>query len=212
MIVNRVNSYNTCCNPKTNTKKTNPTAVSFKRTAQENHRVVFFHNPFVTKRKIVTLKTNEGITVQAELVKPKKYSWYLSRNGECLGTIVFSKCNDPIIGENYPDDYKNKEYLFINSLKSRQQYKGIGTELIKAVVVESIRLGLEGRVCLNASTTNPRIGTPVPFYQKLGFESSNSQTEAIIEECEKTGQKLPSNCEATTMFLPKENVLKLITH
>ena len=152
-----------------------------------------------------TLKTLDGKQVIADVIKPKKGSWYLECQGETVGTVLFSKDYAPIKGTNYPANYKNKPYLYINSLDSHKTYKGIGTALINAIIEESKRLGLEGRVCLNASTTNAKLGSPVPFYYKLGFECSDGEKQKLLDYCMKNQLPLPRECESATMFLPIKN-------
>ncbi len=170
----------------------------------------FFHILPSSKNKHIKLKAQDGEYIQAEVIKAKHNSWFVKHNEQCLGTILTSRCNAPIKGDNYPEYYKNKDYLFINSLSSHRTYKGIGTQLIKAVVEESKRLGLEGRVCLNASTTDASIGTPIPFYHKLGFQCSNSVQEKIVSECLSEGLPIPCKMESATMFLPQESIEKIL--
>ncbi len=155
------------------------------------------------------LKMTNGERIPAYINKPKKGSWNLQCRGETVGTVLFSRAYSPIKGDNYPEYYKNKAYLYINSLDSHKTYKGIGTALVKSIVEESKRLGLEGRVCLNASVTKAEIGTPIPFYYKLGFECADSKQQKIVEECMREKKPLPKNCESATMFLPTESIKKL---
>ncbi len=152
---------------------------------------------------------NNGI--KPKLIKPKPFNWYIMNKKDCLGLIWFSKTNAQIIGDNIPNYYKDKEYLFINLMESSKKFKGIGTQLIKAIVKQSKKLGLEGRVCLNTTTINPKIGTPVPFYHKLGFKSASSILEEKITQSIAKNESIPKECEATTMFLPKESIKKLLS-
>ncbi len=111
-----------------------------------------------------------------------------------------------------PEEYKNQKTIFINSpLLSNKKYKGIGIELVRAAVEESLKSGCQGRVCLNASTINSKIGSPIPFYYKLGFKCTNSKTQAIIENSMKNNMPIPSKYESATMFLPKDAIVKLLT-
>lgn len=85
------------------------------------------------------VKDSSGRIFEANIKSPymSKYYWYLERNGEILGDMQCSRCSSKITGDNYPEYYKGKEYLFINHLNSNRQYRGIGTELIKVAVRES---------------------------------------------------------------------------
>lgn len=207
------NTYNPCVfsHPyKKKIQKCNFQTTSFKGVAQIKPAVKFFKKIFNKKNQFIPLKTLDGNQIQAELEKPMRFNWYLTHEHKCLGTIWLSRCSATMKGDSLPDCYQDKEYLFINSLDSSKEYKGIGTQLVKAVVEESQRLGLEGRVCLNTTTTKPRLGSPVPFYHKLGFKSVNSEVEKTIEDCIAKNQPLPNNCTATTMYLPKEKIIELL--
>lgn len=166
---------------------------------------------FLLNETDVFFKSKEGNTIKAELIKPTKKDWYIVCQKHTLGEIHFVACTSRIVGDNLPEYYKDKPYMYLKSpLKSNRTYKNIGTELIKAAVRESQRLGFEGRVCLNASTINPEIGSPVPFYYKMGFKSVSKQKQAIIEDCMKNKKPLPPNCESTTMYLPREAIQELL--
>ncbi len=156
------------------------------------------------------VKDLDGRTCETNIKSPcmSKYYWYLERNGEILGDIQCSKCSSEITGDNYPEYYKGREYLFINRLNSNKQYKGIGTELVKIAIKESQRRGMGGRVCLNATTTNANLGSPVPFYYKMGFESSRKDIQRKIEDSMASRENIPKEYESTTMFLPEDKILK----
>lgn len=164
----------------------------------------------VIHREKVNLKDFDNNQIPAIVVKTGKSSKSIFHNGISLGNCNFSECSAKISGENYPEYYKGKPYLFINSIASNKQFKGIGTELIKSVVRESQRRGFEGRVCLNASVVSPELGSPIPFYSKLGFEASDINKQIIIDYVLKNNLKLPENCQSATMFLPKEAIQKLL--
>ena len=162
-------------------------------------------------REKANLKDFNNNLISAVIVKTGKSSKSIYHNGISLGNCNFSECNAKISGENYPEFYKGKPYLFINSIASSKKYKGIGTELVKSVVRESKRRGFEGRVCLNASVVEPELGSPIPFYSKLGFEASDINKQIIIDYTLRNNLELPKNCESATMFLPKKAIDKLLT-
>ncbi len=164
----------------------------------------------IHRAKIVSLKDYNGNEVKAVLIHNKRSkSMYLTRGQDVLGGAIYSISNAPMKGNNYPDYYRNKKYLFINQIYSHKKYKGIGTELIKKLVEESKKQGFEGRICLNASTTKPEKGSPIPFYYKLGFEASNKQKHEEIKKALEEGKKIPASCESVTLFLPKAAIKRL---
>ena len=164
----------------------------------------------IHKATFVPLKDKNGNEVKAVLIHNKQSkSMYLMRGQDALGGAIYSVSQAPIRGSNYPDYYKNKKYLFINSIYSHKKYKGVGTELIKKLVLESKKQGCEGRICLNTTTTKPEKGSPIPFYYKLGFEASNKQKHEEIKKALEEGKKIPASCESVTLFLPKDAIKKL---
>ena len=183
---------------------------------KENYRKPFIDtlagnfNYHIINREKVNLKDFENNPISAVIIKTGKTSKSMFHKGLSLGNCNFSECSAKINGDNYPDFYKGKPYLFINSLASSKKFKGIGTELVKSVVRESKRRGYEGRVCLNASVVEPEFGSPIPFYSKLGFQSSDLNKQIIIDYVMKNDLSLPDNCQSATMFLPKEAIDKLL--
>lgn len=167
-------------------------------------------NYHIINSEKVSLKDFENNPISAVIVKTGKTSRAILYNGLSLGNCNFSECSAKINGENYPDFYKGKPYLFINSIASTKKFKGIGTELVKAVVRESKKRGFEGRVCLNASVVEPEFGSPIPFYSKLGFQASDINKQLIIDYAMRNDLSLPDNCQSATMFLPKESIDRLL--
>lgn len=172
---------------------------------------VFLKELFRKRKEKIILKTFDDKPVEAKLLKPRPFDWYIECKKNFLGLIWTSISNAELQGNALPDYYKNKDYLFINSLNSTKELKGIGTQLVKAVVRESQKLGLSGRVSLNTSTVNKKVGTPVPFYYKLGFKSVDSQIQAKIEKSMLDHKPIPADCEATTMYLPKEKIAEILS-
>ncbi len=162
------------------------------------------------KAKKVNVKDSNGVEKQALIISTNKNTKYMELDGQILGVMSYSFTKAPIKGDNYPNSYKNKPYLFINSIYSNKQYKNVGTELVKDAVWESKKQGCEGRVCLNTSTTRPKLGSPVPFYHKLGFEASSKEAQQKIEMALSSNKQLPPECEAITMFLPMDVINKIL--
>lgn len=166
---------------------------------------------FIHRAKDVTVKTYEGEEVSAKLISKRgRRTKYIKRPEESLGVMQYSYSSAFIKGDNYPQEYKDKKYLFINLIYSNKQYKQVGTQLIKEAVNESYKKGCEGRVCLNATTITPELGSPVPFYFKLGFESVDKNKQNRIEEAMCSGKKIPKDCESTTMFLPATKIAEIL--
>ena len=169
------------------------------------------HYHLIHRACFVTLEDSKGNKIPATIINHKKNkSIYIKRGKEDLGGLTYSISDAYIKGENYPEYYKNKKYLFINSIYSNQKYKGIGSELVKQAVKESQKRGYEGRTCLNTSTTKPEKGSPIPFYYKLGFECTNKEKDKLIKEAIKHGKKIPPSCEAVTLFLPQKAINNLL--
>lgn len=166
-----------------------------------------FHYKKITPIKLMTF---DGKQVDAQVVKASAKHIHIKCNGECVGLVNISYSTAPFEGANYPEYYKGKPYIHLHDLSSLKNYKGIGTQLIKAAVQESVRIGMEGRVCLTASSTNAKFGSPVPFYYKLGFESTYARKQKLIADAMKNGLPLPKDCESTTMFLPREKAIELL--
>lgn len=155
--------------------------------------------PWRVKKDIV-LHKRDGREVNAKILCPKKGVWtVLCEDGECAGLMWFHRGKDFIKG--IPDNYSNKEYLFINKLDANyDKYKGVGTALVQALVEESKRVGLNGRVCLNATATDPKQGSPVGFYHSIGLKSVDTAYE--MELSSYPGGKIPKDAHSTTMYFP----------
>lgn len=164
-------------------------------------------------RKTCFVQDKSGKMVEVNIKSPafpSSYYWYLEKDGEILGDIRCSRSSSTIRGDNYPDYYIGKESLFINSINSNGRYKGVGRELIKTAVQASQKHGMDGRVCLTVTTTKPDKGNPIPFYYKMGFESSRKEFQRKIEKAMQKGEPIPKECESTTMFLPEDTIRRYL--
>lgn len=83
---------------------------------------------------------------------------------------------------------------------SGDKYKGIGTALVHAAIVESIKANKGGELFLKAETgygsgysDYRKWENPIPFYHKMGFKAVDSDVNSLIQECiEKADyEKLP---------------------
>ena len=128
------------------------------------------------------------------------------------GSMVFDK----IDGYTDSSDGFNiiKSTLDIESLNSTtpKGSTGAGTQMIREAVRMSNEMGYDGRVTLQAEIINKSVGTPVPFYSKLGFKATSAETQALIEQAmaiyEQTG--VYKGPEGASMYLPMDVVKHIL--
>ena len=128
------------------------------------------------------------------------------------GSMVF----DEIDGYTDSSDGFNiiKSTLDIESLNSTtpKGSTGAGTQMIREAVRMSNEMGYDGRVTLQAEIINKSVGTPVPFYSKLGFKATSAETQALIEQAmaiyEQTG--VYNGPTGASMYLPMDVVKNIL--
>lgn len=128
------------------------------------------------------------------------------------GSMVFDK----IDGYTDSSDGFNiiKSTLDIESLNSTtpKGSTGAGTQMIREAVRMSNEMGYDGRVTLQAEIINKSVGTPVPFYSKLGFKATSAETQALIEQAmaiyEQTG--VYNGPAGASMYLPMDVVKNIL--
>ena len=128
------------------------------------------------------------------------------------GSMVFDK----IDGYTDSSDGFNiiKSTLDIESLNSTtpKGSTGAGTQMIREAVRMSNEMGYDGRVTLQAEIINKSVGTPVPFYSKLGFKATSAETQALIEQAmaiyEQTG--VYNGPAGASMYLPMDVVKHIL--
>lgn len=128
------------------------------------------------------------------------------------GSMVFDK----IDGYTDSSDGFNiiKSTLDIESLNSStpKGSTGAGTQMIREAVRMSNEMGYDGRVTLQAEIINKSVGTPVPFYSKLGFKATSAETQALIEQAmaiyEQTG--VYNGPTGASMYLPMDVVKNIL--
>lgn len=128
------------------------------------------------------------------------------------GSMVFDK----IDGYTDSSDGFNiiKSTLDIESLNSStpKGSTGAGTQMIREAVRMSNEMGYDGRVTLQAEIINKSVGTPVPFYSKLGFKATSAETQALIEQAmaiyEQTG--VYNGPTGASMYLPMDVVKHIL--
>lgn len=128
------------------------------------------------------------------------------------GSMVFDKI------DGYTDSSNGfniiKSTLDIESLNSTtpKGSTGAGTQMIREAVRMSNEMGYDGRVTLHAEIINKSVGTPVPFYSKLGFKATSAETQALIEQAmaiyEQTG--VYNGPAGASMYLPMDVVKHIL--
>lgn len=128
------------------------------------------------------------------------------------GSMVFDKI------DGYTDSSNGfniiKSTLDIESLNSTtpKGSTGAGTQMIREAVRMSNEMGYDGRVTLQAEIINKSVGTPVPFYSKLGFKATSAETQALIEQAmaiyEQTG--VYNGPAGASMYLPMDVVKHIL--
>ena len=146
-----------------------------------------------------------------ELADMKVYC--TTREGLKYGT----KIDEPITnGYLYIADMRTKGGVSDNAQKTKREYSGLGTTLVKMAVKRSIEKGLEGRIRLEAAWNSHG------FHHKNGFKVSEDSTivsaekiereiEELIEKADRGG-KIPDtrNIGSINMYLPKEKIKSLL--
>ena len=97
-----------------------------------------------------------------------------------------------------------------NQARKSSPFRGIGTELLKAAVKESIANGYGGRIHLMAYNSKP----PTIFYYKSGLKFLNNEKDKLMQKYLSTPAaqrgELQQNLQSGLMYLPKENIKKLL--
>lgn len=102
-----------------------------------------------------------------------------SKDKKMMGSATYS-APDPednmfelsqVVPVSYADgDYLEIELLSTDNLgEAKSDYRGLGTELVKQVAIESFKQGYEGRIGLMASTLLESSNQPGAFYHKIGL-------------------------------------------
>lgn len=92
---------------------------------------------------------------------------------------------------------------------------GVGTNLVKCALKESIKTGHQGKLAVLACDTQNPFNAPTIFYHKLGFKFINDAKEEKINELEAEGNltteaALDKSINIGVMYLPKENIPRLL--
>ena len=119
-------------------------------------------------------------------------------------------CKTPI-GEDYI--YNSMSLIALESKNNAckaSPYRGIGSELLKAAVRESQKLGFGGRIHLMAYDAKP----PIVFYYKNGLRFLNNEKDVLMQKYLNTPKEIrgeiPQELQSGMMYLPDENIAKLL--
>lgn len=142
---------------------------------------------------------------------------YVKNEGELGGIIIQTPEQAESVCFDSSDFFRKfaKKPMYVDYLYSDNdghelsKYKGIGTELIKSAVRESIRNGYKGRLILSAANG---YASPVPFYYKCGFRFEDEDANKSMEEFLRSKSKnLPSSLSHGIMYLSEEKAKELVS-
>lgn len=179
-----------------------------------NDVVQLSNTPTKISPKIINRVSGKIIPTEISKIKKdnKIYFNLRTKDGKTLGYSTLEYPQKGYFKTSMGDDYiYNSMELTtletINKGNSLSPYKGIGTELIKAAVKESKRLGYNGRIHLMAYDAKP----PTPFYYKCGLRFVDEDKNKLMETFIKTtGSRLDPKIQYGLMYLPEENIEKLL--
>ena len=166
----------------------------------ENIQEMTTINKVLRKSKLLNKKTN---TYEDVNIIQKGCGLYSVNNQESeLGYILLGSAGISCKGsslENVSVEYKNNKFLEILFLQTNNNgnylsnYKGIGKELVKQAVFESLKRGCEGRIALKCLNFKHSINSPDEFYKHIGL-------------------KFSGNCIAYNLYtMPEEYVQKFLS-
>lgn len=145
----------------------------------------------------------------------KKYLYLKDENTSKLGHLVLEHpqrgCFKAPVGDDYIyNSMEMTELESINKGHKLSSYRGIGLELFKFAVKESKKSGYNGRIHLMAYNSVP----PTPFYYKIGLrfvdDSKNKLMDDFIKLSKSSQADLPESIRQGLMYLPDENIDKLL--
>jgi len=90
------------------------------------------------------------------------------------GTLICTKAQDSFRNE-------SKDSLFISLIEVSQQRQGIGTDLLNLATRFSRKLGLDGRIFLDALPTFTPNEVPHIFYRKFGMSTTDENLNKKLD-------------------------------
>ncbi len=159
---------------------------------------------------------NSGVLVPVYITKfereGKKYLNLKDENACKLGYLDMEKPQQGYFNNPIGDDYiyNSMEVTTLESVNKgckASPYSGIGTELLKAAVLESKKSGYNGRLHLMAYNSHP----PTPFYYKCGFRFLDSEKNSLMEKflsssASNSSINFDEPIQKGLMYLPDENI------
>ncbi len=181
MNAGKINFFNHCCPP---LKRMN-FAGGYKDLKEKDEKYIFDRTLDLCASfyKMPDFK-EESVEINGEKLKLTTFSdgFYMlkSSNDEVMATMKTldrtektSKCDNDFYSE-------NKGAVEISLIFSKG--KGMGSFLVKEAVKRSVEKGYEGRIILDAGIINRSIGSPIPFYYKIGFKAYDTEAQKCIEK------------------------------
>lgn len=173
---------------------------------------------FIPEERNIVIKYKNNNPLSGKLTGAVKFDG--SEYTRCLSTQAGKSnyaahfCDKGGVVLGIPDGYTEKS-LWISSLATEgSSGNGLGAEMIKQAVVDSKKAGFEGRVALNATRLGRSRRTPVPFYWKLGFRTTDAGINAKIEngmqELATTGKYPDWAPQVQNMYLPEDAIQKIL--
>lgn len=180
-------------------------------------RSVFHSSKIVRKTVLRSASSGEAVAAYITKTGNNMISSFVLRNAadeKKLGTAMLMRADEPSFANEKIKDYmlNSLELVSLTSINSGSKtgfYKGIGTELIKECVRESINKGFRGRIHLDALDRRP----PTPFYFKCGFRFPDEEKNILMKEYLEGKIKnnfLPDSIKQGLMYLPDENISKVL--
>lgn len=153
------------------------------------------------------------------------------KNDVLLGKVEYAVEKADVVVDPLPADFIDSIVLFNPNPYSEKvlrghfleafetgRYKGIGTNLVKALVQKSLESGTEGNVVVYAMNDFPDIKakkdvSPIPFYHfALGFEPLSFEAKRALDFYKKRLERNPEKNfgyigrQEDWMYLPKEKI------
>lgn len=151
-----------------------------------------FDNFEMTKkiRRNIKLLNRETNNYEEACVIQKNLGLFsINADNKELGSILLApagtSCKEELL-KNAPAEYKNKNFLeiirieTINNGNNLNGYKGIGRELIKQAVIESQKIGFEGRIALKSLNFKKNTPSPDGFYKHIGLYKSGTENSYTL--------------------------------
>jgi len=142
----------------------------------------------------------------------------IDENNNVLGTLKADNATRKIYsGTRFSSFYTDKmlgnstianPHIYVSDLvvNSNVRKQGIGRKLIHAIVRESEKLGLGGRVILLAGSNE---GSPLPFYKKLGFVTDDRKLNIQLDDYLKYRKPFDTTRQIF-MSLPKKVIAQIL--